>query len=220
MSKDIFSKHYKKEEMYWGLKPAKLVKAILKYKSSGTVLDIGCGEGRNAVFLAKKGFDVTGIDISKKGIEKMNLLAKKMNIKVKGIVEDIQKFKFDKKYDVILSIATFPFLKKKEIKKVISKIKENTKENGLNAILSFTTKDYFFGNKQMYFFKENELKEYYRDWNILIYKEFMTKPEKHGDGVYHRHGVSVILAQKKIYEKVHITNKKVVLWNAINFLNF
>jgi tellurite methyltransferase len=44
------------------------------------VLDLGCGEGRNALFLAQAGFDVTVVDISEAGIRKLRFVAERENL--------------------------------------------------------------------------------------------------------------------------------------------
>jgi 2-polyprenyl-3-methyl-5-hydroxy-6-metoxy-1,4-benzoquinol methylase len=54
----------------FGINPAEIVERILKYKSSGSVLDIGAGQGRNSLFLAKSGFSVEAIDSSEEGLKK------------------------------------------------------------------------------------------------------------------------------------------------------
>jgi 2-polyprenyl-3-methyl-5-hydroxy-6-metoxy-1,4-benzoquinol methylase len=64
----------------------------------GTLLDIGCGNGRDSFFFHKKGFKVTGIDISKKAIQK-NSQNKIKNIYFKKF--DIGKNKIRNKYDMI-----------------------------------------------------------------------------------------------------------------------
>ena len=191
----MFNEEYKKEECYWGKEPDKGVKLILKYKKSGNVLDLGCGEGRNALFLAKNGFGVTGVDISEEGIKKFKEIVKQNNLKVKGIIEDIRKFKFNNKYDIIISNATLHFLKEKEVKDIIEKIKENTKKYGLNVISVFTEEN---PDKNFpYLFKINELRNYYDGWEILGYKEGMTEMQKHGKlGELHKHGFAVIIARK------------------------
>ena len=66
-----FDEQYKKEKCLWGLKPIPIVKSLLKYKSFGKVLDLEAGEGRNSIFLAGKGFDVTAGDLSEPGIQKL-----------------------------------------------------------------------------------------------------------------------------------------------------
>ena len=162
----MFNEEYKKEECYWGKEPDKGVKLILKYKKSGNVLDLGCGEGRNALFLAKNGFGVTGVDISEEGIKKYEEIVKQNNLKVKGIIEDIRKFKFNNKYDIIISNATLHFLKEKEVKDIIEKIKENTKKYGLNVISVFTEEN---PDKNFpYLFKINELLLFNRYFSLSL----------------------------------------------------
>lgn len=191
----MFDREYKEKDFFWSKNPDKSVKLVLNYKKKGNVLDLGVGEGRNALFLAKHGFDVTGVDFSREGIKKFEDIAKKQNLKIKGLVGDLRKFNFDKKYDVIISNATLHFLKENEIRNIIKKLKENTKKSGLNIITVFTEENP--GKNFPYLFKKNELKEFYSDWDIIKYKELMTPLEKHGkDGKWHRHGVAIIIAKK------------------------
>jgi tellurite methyltransferase len=191
---ESFEDQYKKEDCYWGLNPHKFVSEALKLKKSGSVLDLGVGEGRNAIFLAKNGFDVTGIDVSETGIKRFLELSE--GLKVKGIVEDIKKFEFIQGYDIILSIATLHFLEREEIEKIIQKIKNHTNENGLNIISIFTEDNPSKGFP--YLFKKNELRDFYKDWRILEYEEYLSPLERHGDSHLHRHSVASILAQKTI----------------------
>ncbi len=65
-----------------------LLREILNYKKSGKVLDLGCGEGGIDLELAKLGFDVTCVDISKTATEKIKEESKKRKLKVKVICED------------------------------------------------------------------------------------------------------------------------------------
>lgn len=193
MVNDLYERKYRKEECYWGLKPSPIVTEILKYKKGDDVLDLGCGEGRNALYLVKNGFNVTGVDISKTGIKKFLHLADKMNVKVKGIVSDISTFKFNKKFDIILSIAILHFLNRDNIIKIIKKIKQHTKIEGLNVITVFTEDNPYKGFK--YLFKKNELKKFYEDWNVIYYNESITPLEKHGGEKPHRHAVATLIAQ-------------------------
>jgi len=190
-----FDEQYKKEKCLWGIKPAPVVEFLLKHKKSGTVLDLGTGEGRNALFLAKHGFNVTAVDISGEGIKKLERLALENKVRINTFVKDIRNFNFSENYDVILSFATLHFLEKEEIERVIKKIKEHTSYNGFNVITVFTEEN---PNKNFsYLFKRNELKKYYSDWEILGYKERMTPLEKHGkEGKLHRHGLARLVARK------------------------
>jgi tellurite methyltransferase len=199
MVKVSFERKYIEEKCYWGLTPSKGMDDILKYKKYGTVLDVGVGEGRNALFLAKKGFNVLGVDISEAGISKFLRLGKKFKVNVKGIVSDITKFKFDKKFDIIISVSTLHFLSRKNIEIVIKKIKKHTNKGGINLITVFTVDDPGFKvhPNKMYYFQKSELKNFYDDWKILDYREVLTKPERHGrKGKIHTHGVAFLIAKK------------------------
>ena len=70
---------YDTEEYYWGLKPNRICYDIMKILPPirpYRVLDIGCGEGKDAVFFAKCGYAVTAFDLSKQGIEKAEKVAR------------------------------------------------------------------------------------------------------------------------------------------------
>ncbi|MDF2822574.1 MAG: methyltransferase protein [Clostridiales bacterium] len=59
------------------LRPEKSLVDNIRYFKKGTVLDIACGDGRNALFLLEKCFSVTGIDFSSKALERLNLFGKR-----------------------------------------------------------------------------------------------------------------------------------------------
>ena len=84
MSK-TYDKKYAQSEYYWGKTPSKTVYKVLKLKPPVEhlkVLVIGCGEGRNAVFLARNGYHVSAFDLSSKGVEKTKKYAEKVGVKV------------------------------------------------------------------------------------------------------------------------------------------
>ena len=63
--------------------PGKIVYDILKYKNSGTVLDLGAGFGRHSLFLAHKGFIVTAVELVQDKLEKIKENAKKLDVIMK-----------------------------------------------------------------------------------------------------------------------------------------
>ena len=78
--------------------PGSLIIRIVNEHDRGSVLDLGCGDGRNALFLASKGFDVKALDLSLVGIEKMNRFAQEKGLLVTGQVADLSKWSFDQDY--------------------------------------------------------------------------------------------------------------------------
>ncbi len=73
-----------------GLKPvASFIKDNLDQFKKGTVLDLACGDGRNSIYLAKEGFDVTGIDFSEEALKRLQTFSTNENVDVKTMVIDV-----------------------------------------------------------------------------------------------------------------------------------
>ena len=93
-----YEKCYEGEEYYWGLEPAAFLDDLLKTAEKAPadlkVLDIGCGEGKDAVYMAQQGCKVTAFDITQSGIRKTKLLAGKRGVSVDAFVADINDFAF------------------------------------------------------------------------------------------------------------------------------
>jgi len=123
-----YDKYYKTENLFGAPFP-ELIGFLADYSKKEKVLDLGCGQGRDAIPLARIGFSVTGIDQSKVGIDQMNEIGKAENLNLVGKVEDIYAFDKFEEYGIILLDSMFHFAKKdkgKEIglvKKIISEIK-------------------------------------------------------------------------------------------------
>jgi cyclopropane fatty-acyl-phospholipid synthase-like methyltransferase len=161
-----------------------IVNSILKLKKSGKVLDLGCGEGGTSLDLAKLGFEVTCVDISKKAIDEINKFAKMNSIKIRAVCADIEKQNISGDYDIILCTGIFHFLSERMAKKIILQIKEHTKINGINIIDAFlfndpTRKE----NEKGFYFKEGAMKEIYSNkdgWKIKEYKEYSERDDEEG----------------------------------------
>lgn len=95
---------YGRSGFVYGKKPVKfLAENFHLIPGSGSVLDVGMGEGRNAVFLATKGYQVTGIDISSVALKKAEELAKEYNVTVSSVLGDAKKYQFKpNSFDAVL----------------------------------------------------------------------------------------------------------------------
>jgi tellurite methyltransferase len=190
-----FEEEYVKTEgSYWGLKAGKRLihfEGLLKRNSK--ILDLGCGTGRAALFLSKKGHRVTAVDISETAISKLDNYAKKGKLKIKTSVGDLEKYKIKESYDVIIGLFSIHFLRKIKAYNLVKQIKDKTKKNGYNFIAVFRKGH---GNKNGYYFENGELSKMYSGWNITSYKEF-SKEEKHGEnGKLHTHHIASLISQK------------------------
>ena len=101
--KDRWNSKYETEVYLFGEKPIPFLVNNVHLLRKGKVLDIAMGEGRNGVYLATQGFEVLGLDISEKGLEKAHNLAKKNKVTIETKVVDLESFTLEpNSYDVIL----------------------------------------------------------------------------------------------------------------------
>jgi ubiquinone/menaquinone biosynthesis C-methylase UbiE len=97
------------------------------------VLDLGCGTGRHMLYLARRGFEVYGIDVAKEGIKIARQCLKdskiRANLKVGSIYEKLPYQ--DNFFDAVISIRVIHHAGIKDIKKLIREIKRILKPKGL-----------------------------------------------------------------------------------------
>lgn len=153
------------------VEPREIVYDILKYKSSGSVLDLGSGFGRHALFLASKGFQVTAVEKDEKHINTLKEKADKLDVVIQIIKSDIIDFVPDKNYDIVVAAMVLHFLTQEQAIDVIETIKNHTAPEGVNAIAVYTNKNPH--GLRPYQFEMNELKNLYNGWEILRYEEFL-----------------------------------------------
>jgi len=105
MAKEFWDSRYGDETYAYGIHPNKYFKKFVDNLQPGKLLLPGEGEGRNAVYAAKKGWDVTAIDLSLEGKKKAEILAEKNEVNIKYLVGDIIDYPFDpQEFDVIALI--------------------------------------------------------------------------------------------------------------------
>lgn len=152
-----------------GKEPNPFLKKNIRFLPKGKALDIATGEGKNAVFLAKHGFDVDAVDISQVGLRKAKRLANEIGVKINTILIDLNRYKIKKeKYDLI---TNFYFLKRG----LIPEIKKGLKKGGIVIFETYIPEQRGLGTggpkNFKYFLKHNELLNLFKDLRILFYRE-------------------------------------------------
>jgi 2-polyprenyl-3-methyl-5-hydroxy-6-metoxy-1,4-benzoquinol methylase len=104
-------------------------------KKRAKVLDLGCGQGRDALFIARMGHQVVGVDISKTGIAQMLEEAKREGLDVCGVVADVVAYEPSGEYDVVILDRVLHMLKEdSERWAVLEKASGVTKSGGFILI--------------------------------------------------------------------------------------
>ncbi|MBD3282022.1 MAG: methyltransferase domain-containing protein [Candidatus Portnoybacteria bacterium] len=212
----MWQKEYKQKDFYWGLLPNPVLSKFINIIPKGKALDVGAGEGRNSLFLARSGFEVDAIDKLSEGLKKCEKIAKDNNLLINTQKCDIKDFKFAKeKYSIVLGINVLDFLKKSEIEAIIKKMKESLIKEGFILLSVFSIKDpmykaikerklkevekntFFLPKYKIYrhFFTKKEIKEILSDFKTIYLKEKRVKDTGHGEP--HFHNIIQLLAKRK-----------------------
>lgn len=182
----FWEKEYQnKDSSTFGNPCPEVIKILPKLNVDSQILDIACGDGRNSLYLSKLGYNVDAFDFSEKGISKIRALNETHNCNVNCWVQNVEDFIFLKKYDLIMCHGLFQFLDQGIIPKIIEDCKRHTTDNGFNIFAVFNHNSILSQELNImvkYFFRDNELSEYYPDWKILtdsIYEKDET--ERYGE---------------------------------------
>ena len=89
MKRERWNERYAGRELLWSAEPNRFLVAEASDLAPGRALDLACGEGRNAVWLAERGWDVTGVDFSDVAIVKAGRLAAARGVEGRWLVEDL-----------------------------------------------------------------------------------------------------------------------------------
>jgi len=197
-----YDQNYTGHEFYWGKKPSAMCDRILKIIQPTSqfypkLLDLGSGEGRNAVYFAKHGFDVTALDVSLPGLEKTKRYAEELGVEVKTIQADIITYNLEDTYDVIFSTGTLQYLLPKIRKIRFENYKQFTSPKGINALSVFVRKPFIprppDAEGTSYPWRSGELMSYYWDWEIIYCTEEIF--DCMSSSVPHRHAVNRLIAR-------------------------
>ena len=134
----------------------------------GRVLDVAMGYGRNAVYMAKMGYSVEGLDISHDAVSGALELARKHGVRIKASIVDLEKgYRIRKKaYDIIIC---FNYLQRS----LLQSIKNGVRVGGFVLYETFIVDKTRFGRPKNpdYLLKYNELLVLFKDFRCLRYRE-------------------------------------------------
>jgi tellurite methyltransferase len=146
----------------------------------GRVLDIAMGSGRNAVYLAKAGFQVEGVDISPEAVGNSQELARKLQVEISCRVADLGNAYSIAKgaYDVIIC---FNYLQRS----LIPAIKDGLRVGGMVVYETFIVDQAKFGKPKNpdHLLNHNELLDMFRNFRCLRYREGIIEGRKASAGI-------------------------------------
>jgi len=193
---------YKNNKNVWGKEPNVLLQQYIHHASEGLeALDIGCGQGRDVIFLAHQGFKVLAIDSSKEAIEQLNSLADELGLsdKISTQVLDAANLDIEQdKYSLINIFQVLHFLKKRAAARLLSEAIGGLKENGVLILSCFSNQDPGFADrKDNAYFSVGELQEQFGNTEIILCTEKKINDPGHpGRNKPHQHQVVYLVVKK------------------------
>ncbi len=194
-TKARWNERYDRNMYIYGKEPTAFLKQKMDGLKKGKALVLAMGEGRNAVYLAQNGFDVTGVDISEVAIEKCNELAKERNTTVNAVVVDLTDYDMgEEQFDLITKFYYYE-------PSVFPQVIDALKPGGMFILeqfsidhLKYRETSRFGPSNPDYLVKPNELLEHFKSLRILYYEDTVVELD---EGM-HKGTVAVIrlIAQK------------------------
>ncbi len=191
--KDYFPKKYNSNPVH-----SEVLEAM-ESLSPGKALDLGCGQGRNALFLAQHGFEVTAVDQNELALEILQSIIEQEDLEMTVGLYDINSANLKQSYDLIVSTVVLMFLQADRIPAIIRNMQDQTNPGGYNLIVcAMDTEDYPCQVPFSFTFKEGELADYYKDWELIKYNEnpgHLHRRDENGNRIALR--FATMLAKKK-----------------------
>lgn len=167
--RDRWDTIFRTDKYVYGKEPAAFVRDNVNLMPIGRALDIAMSEGRNGVFLAKKGFSVDGVDYSEVAIQKAKRLARENHVSINTINADLNHYVI--KPDTYTVILNIDYLQRS----LIAQIKRGLKRHGVVVFENETVEQLKNPGGQNiprdYLLGKGELRELFKDFEILVYRE-------------------------------------------------
>ena len=190
----MWDERYGDDEYAYGRQPNSFLQNHFSVIPQGNILSIAEGEGRNAVFLAKQGYNVTAVDSSIVGLGKAQKLAEENGVEIECVHADLAEYDFgENKWDGIVSIfCPLPSVLRKQIYK---KVEVGLKQNGVFLLEAYTPEQIRYGTgggndvdlMQSKASLNNELSR-------LTFKRLLELERNVVEGIYHTGLASVVQA--------------------------
>ena len=188
---------------FWGRQPGRLVSQLTSHLSSWrnlSVLDLGCGEGKNAAFVAQRGASVRAIDISPLALRNA-ASAWPTTLNITWEHADIRNLHFPpNSYDVIFAYGLLHCLAtESEVRHVVAAIQCATRSGGFNVICAFNSRSQDLTAHPRFepvLLLHDDYVHLYANWRLLHSTDTDLSEVHPHNGIPHTHSLTRLIARK------------------------
>lgn len=199
---------YQNDEAVFGSQQSHLLDKCAELIPDGArVLDLGVGQGRNALPLARRGCEVLGIDTSQVSVDTVNRLAAEEDLPLSAQLHDFMLFEPDRSFDAVLCFGLMQTLDLRGCASLVERLHHWTRPGGALFLTAWHNEDPSFdklcqewekrsgrsfrspdGEKNRLFLEDGEILKLFFRWEVAYHWEGLGKFHKHGAGERERHG--------------------------------
>lgn len=201
ISSGQYGPRYSQDTYYWGLAPSNMCYEVMKLLPPTRplrVLDIGCGEGKDAVFFARNGYNVTAFDIAQSGLDKARQLADACGVTLNLFRADLTDYRLDDEYDIIFSSGALHYIPAPLRAEIIADYQSHTAPGGIHALNAFVRKPFIPDppdeDAPAWPWRSEELAALYADWQFHRFREDIF--DCTSGGILHQHCMNTLLAER------------------------
>lgn len=157
--------------------PNEIILRAAQCKSAGWALDIGAGAGRDTLYLARRGFKVSAIDLAVSGIMRMQAVSRREQLDLSAQVADASQYRYEGPYDMIVSVLMLNHLSGAAARSLVRKMKAYMAPGGVVVIAALTKDGDSYRSKvgKDYFYPDaGELPKLFEGWEVVDYRERRT----------------------------------------------
>ncbi|HKQ60649.1 MAG TPA: rhodanese-like domain-containing protein [Candidatus Polarisedimenticolaceae bacterium] len=157
-----------------GIRPSSWLVENFDLLPKGLALDVAMGEGRNAIYLATRGFDVDGVDSNAQAVARARAAARKLGAPIRAIVGNVEDGTHIIPIESYQVILVFNYLHRPLFKDV----QDGVVPGGVVVYQTYTQEQARFGRPRdpRHLLRPGELREVFREWEILRYREVVGHP--------------------------------------------
>ncbi len=195
---------YTGKEFYWGREPNDFARKALEFLPDARVegqlraIDLGAGEGRDAVLFASRGVETLALDIAPNALEKARRLAREKGVRLETNRGDVNEVRFSRPFDLVYSIGAIQYIEPQKRAARFEHFKEGTNPGGIHALFAFVddprlppAPDWGPGE---HIYHPGELPGYYAGWGLLHFQSLVFDDDS--AGIPHKHA-----AEEYVFEK-------------------